>query len=175
MSETKKQKTKSSQKVVDKSRRSKRFKADVESMLVEGESIVEQGIISDGIYWKAAAVFVIALLFAFFLAIELGVLLVVVVILMVVYATMLKGILMFTLTDRRIFVRTGILQVDVIDIRFSKIESIELQRMLPGYILGYSNVVVMGTGNRYIVIPYVSNGVEIRRSYNRLTLSDEDE
>jgi len=168
-------KSKSRKKVADKSRRSSRFKADVESMLVEGESIVEQGIISDGIYWKAAAVFVIALLFALFLAVELGVLLVVVAILMIVYATMLKGILMFTLTDRRIFVRTGILQVDVIDIRFSKIESIELQRMLPGYVLGYSNVVVMGTGNRYIVIPYVSNGVEIRRSYNRLTLGDEEE
>lgn len=174
MTVDKTQKNKTS-KVVDKSRKAKRFKADVESMLVDGESIVEQGVISDGIYWKAGAVFLIAVLFALFLAVELGIFLAIVVVLMIIYATMLKGILMFVLTDRRIFVRTGILQVDVIDIRFSKIESIELQRMLPGYILGYSNVVVMGTGNRYIVIPYVSNGVEIRRSYNRLTLADEEE
>jgi len=106
--------------------------------------------------------------------IELGALLAVVSVLMIIYATMLKEILMFVLTDRRVFVRTGILQVDVIDIRFSKIESVELQRMLPGYLLGYSNVVVMGTGNRYIAIPYVSNGVQIRRRYNRLTLEDDD-
>ena len=65
-------------------------------------------------------------------------------------------------------------KVDVVDMRFSKIESVELERMAAGYIMGYSNVVIMGTGNRYVVIPYVANGPEIRQAYNRLTLIDED-
>lgn len=155
-------------------RKANRFKIDVESMLVDGEEVIEQGVIHDGIYWGAVAVLIAALLVALFVVVQLGALLAVVAILMIVHATIKKEILLFVLTDKRIFVRNGILQVDVVDIRFSKIESIELQRMLPGYLMGYSNVVVMGTGNRYIVIPYVANGVQIRRAYNRMTLEDNE-
>jgi len=151
-----------------------RFKADIDSMLVNGETVIEEGVISGGIYWKAIAVLIFAFLVAIFIALQLGVLLAVVAVLMIIHAVLTKEILMFVLTDRRIFTRSGILQVDVVDIRFSKIESIELERMLPGYLLGYANLVVSGTGNRLIVIPYIANGVQIRRSYNRLTLSDED-
>ena len=45
--------------------------------------------------------------------------------------------------------------------------------MLPGFIFGYSTVIVAGTGNRVIAIPYVANGIDIRRRYNDLTLVDE--
>ena len=82
---------------------------------------------------------------------------------------------MLVLTNKRVFVRYGILQVDVVDIHFSKIESVELERMPPGFIMGYSNVVIYGTGNRMIVIPYVANGPQVRRAYNELTLNSEAE
>ena len=174
MAEEQKNKAPTSQKEKSRIKR-EMFKADIKSMLVEGESIVEQGVIHDGIYWKPAAVLLMALLVALFIVVELGVLLAIVAIIMFVHATIKKEILLFVLTDKRVFARYGILQVDVVDIRFSKIESIELERMLPGYLMGYANLIISGTGNRFIVIPYVGNGVQIRRSYNRLTLSDEDE
>ena len=94
---------------------------------------------------------------------------------MLVHAKLKKEILFLVLTNKRVLFRYGILQVDVVDMRFSKIESVELERMPPGYILGYANVVMMGTGNRYIVIPYVENAVEFRREYNRITLEKEDD
>ena len=90
-------------------------------------------------------------------------------------ALLVKEILLMVLTNKRVLVRYGILQVDVVDMRFSKIESIELERMIPGYILGYANVVLMGTGNRYVVIPFVDNALEFRRAYNKLTLVDDEE
>jgi hypothetical protein len=90
----------------------------------------------------------------------------VVAVLMAIYAIIKKEILMLVITNKRVLARYGILQVDVVDMHFDKLESMELERMLPGYIMGYSNVVLMGTGSRFIVIPYVANGVAVRRAYN---------
>ncbi|MFK7839222.1 MAG: PH domain-containing protein [Bdellovibrionales bacterium] len=156
------------------SKRKRSARSSIKSMLVDGEQVIEKAVISNGIYWKAVAVLVFAIIFALLVVVEIGILLAVVSLLMFIHATVTREILMLVLTDRRIFVRYGILQVDVVDIRFSKIESMELERMLPGYIFGYSSLVIMGTGNRYIVIPFVANGVQIRRSYNRMTLTEDE-
>lgn len=139
--------------------------------LLQGEQVVKTAVISDGIFWHAAAVFALALLVAFFIVIQLGVLLGAVSVLMGIYAILRKEILMLVVTNKRILVRYGLLQVDVVDIHFEKVESIELERMLPGYLMGYANVVIMGTGNRYIVIPFVQNAIDIRRAYNEQTLN----
>jgi len=151
----------------------RRARQSADDLLVKGEQIVAEAVISPYIYWQSIAVLVVALLVGL-VVFELGVLLAVTAIAMFTYVTLKKEILMLVLTNKRMLFRYGILQVDVVDMRFSKIESIELERMVPGYIMGYSNVVIMGTGQRYVVIPYVANGPEIRQAYNRLTLSEDE-
>jgi hypothetical protein len=146
----------------------------VTERLLEGETVIVSASVSDGIYWKPAAIFILALIVAILFAMELGILLAVVSVLMAIYAIVLKEILLLIVTNKRILVRYGILQVDVVDIHFDKVESIELARMIPGYIFGYSNVIIMGTGNRYIVMPYIANGIEIRRGFNEQTLNKEE-
>lgn len=156
------------------SEKKKLRKASINELLVPGEEIVLQGRVHWAIYWRTAAVFLLALIVATQI-VELGVLLLGSAILMLIHAYLKKEILLLVLTNKRVLVRYGILQVDVVDMRFSKIESIELERMIPGYILGYANVVLMGTGNRYVVIPFVDNALEFRRAYNKLTLVDDEE
>jgi hypothetical protein len=146
----------------------------VTERLLPGESVVLQAVISRGIYWRAIAVFILALFFALFIVAELGVLLAVVAVVMMIHAIISKEILMLAVTNKRILARTGILQVDVIDMHFDKVESVELKRMLPGFLLGYSDVVLMGTGNRYLVIPFVRNGVELRKAYNEQALREKE-
>lgn len=150
----------------------RRGRQGVESALVDGEKVVETAEIHAGIYWQSAAVFLLAIL-VWFVAAELGIFLAIVSILMFAYNTLKKEILLLVLTNKRIFVRYGILQVDLVDVSFSKIESIELERMPTGFIMGYANVVIMGTGQRYITIPYVANGPAIRQAYNQMTLARE--
>lgn len=145
----------------------------VDDLLVKGEQVVERAVIHWGIYWKAGVLFVFSV-FVAFVIFEIGVLLAVSALVMFAYAVIKKQILMLALTNKRMLFRYGILQVDVVDMRFSKIESVEIERMPPGYILGYSNVVIMGTGQRYVVIPYVANGLQIRQAYNRMVLADEE-
>lgn len=142
-----------------------------EERLLPGEVIIESAVIHMGIFWRAAAVFIFAVLFTLLTQIvQLGMLLGVVAVLMAIYAIIKKEILMLVVTNKRVLARYGILQVDVVDMHFDKLESMELERMLPGYIMGYSNVVLMGTGNRFIVIPYVANGIALRRAYNEAVL-----
>jgi hypothetical protein len=149
--------------------------AAAEERLLPGEVIRESAIIHNGIFWKAAAVFILAVLVAIFIVVELGILLAVTAVLMGIHAIIKKEILMLVVTNKRILARYGILQIDVVDVHFDKIESLELERMLPGYLMGYANIVIMGTGNRYIVIPYVGNGIAVRRAYNEMALAGKGE
>jgi Bacterial membrane flanked domain. len=142
----------------------------IQERLVPGENIVASARIHPGIYWQSAAVLFFAVLVYLFIVKELGFLLVAVALLMALYETIKKNILMLVVTNKRVLARYGILQVDVVDMHFDKIESIEMERMPPGYLMGYANVVLMGTGNRHIVIPYVANAAELRRAYNEQVL-----
>ena len=152
----------------------KKFKkAAIADILVKGEDVVLQAEVHWAIFWYSGAVFIFALLVGTFIVQQLGYLLMATAAAMALHAWLKKEILMLVLTNKRVLVRYGILQVDVVDMRFSKIESVELERMLPGYLLGYANVVIMGTGNRYIVIPFVKNAIGFRRAYNKLTLADD--
>lgn len=150
-------------------------KAAIKDMLIKGEEIIVQADIHWAIFWRSGAVFFLSLLVGAFIVTELGILLLVTSLIMAGHAWVKKEILMMVITNKRVLVRYGILQVDVVDMRFSKIESVELERMIPGYLLGYANVVMMGTGNRYVVIPFVSNAVDIRRAYNKITLDEADD
>ncbi len=145
----------------------------IKDRLVKGEEVLVSSDIHWGIYWKPVVVFVFGVLLAFLVK-ELGLLLMVVGVIFGFYNFVRSSILLAAVTNKRMMTRYGILMVDVVDIHFDKIESIELERMLPGYLMGYSNLVIMGTGNRLVVIPYVSNGPALRRAYNETVLSDKD-
>lgn len=146
----------------------------VEELLMDGEEIIVNCDVHWGIYWKSISIVILALLVMIFIF-QIGVILLVAGIIGMVHSFIMQKMLLLVLTNKRVLMRYGILQVDVVSMRFKNIESIELERMLPGFLLGYSNVVVMGIGQRFVVIPYLSNGVTFRRAFNELTLDDEEE
>ena len=144
----------------------------LQSILTDGEDLLMRADIHWAIYWKPVAVLIFACLVAL-MAVELGILFGIVGVLMLVHAVLVKSFLLLALSNKRVLTRYGLLQMEVVDIRFSKIESIELERMLPGMLLGYANVVIMGVGQRYFRIPYISNATEFRRAYNDIVLQYE--
>ncbi len=145
---------------------------EIDRMLVKGEEVILRARLHNAIYWKSVAVLIVALLM-FFIASPLGVMLFVVGALMLCVAILTQHYLLLAVTNKRVLARYGLLQMDVVDIRLSKIESIDLERMLPGHIFGYANVVVMGTGNRMIRVSYIGNAEAFRRYYNEMVLADE--
>lgn len=146
----------------------------VEELLMDGEEIIVNCDVHWGIYWKSISIIIFSILVAIFIF-EIGMILLVAGIIGMIHSFIMQKMLLLTLTNKRVLMRYGILQVDVVSMRFKNIESIELERMLPGFVLGFSNVVVMGIGQRFVVIPYLANGVEFRRAFNELTLDDEEE
>ncbi|HBR69716.1 MAG TPA: hypothetical protein DEA55_10120 [Rhodospirillaceae bacterium] len=145
--------------------------AAVKAVLVEGENVLVQGRIHPAIYWKAGAVLIFGLLLSFVIPVMGGFFLLVGLV-MAGTATLTKHFLLLALTNKRVLSRYGVLQVDVVAIQFDRIESIEMERMLLGQILNYATVVILGTGQRTIRIPYIANASEFRRKYDDVTLKE---
>lgn len=143
---------------------------ELKRMMVSGEEVVLRAELHNAIYWKSIAILILGALLWLFVARPLGYLLLTVGIIMVVLSIITKHYLLLAITNKRVLARYGLLQMDVVDIRFSKIESIDLERMLPGHLFGYATVVVMGTGQRFIRIPYIANAEAFRRYHNEITL-----
>lgn len=158
------------------SKKSKSLKSaqerEIEKMLVSGEEILIMGRLHGALYWKTAAVLIFAF-FIWFVIPPFGILFGIVGGLMLCVSILTQHFLLLAVTSKRILARQGLLQMDVVDIRLSKVESIDLERMLPGHIFGYANVVIMGTGMRLIRVPYIANAEAFRRFYNEMVLAEE--
>ncbi len=147
--------------------------AELRNILVKGEEVILRARFHGAIYWKSVAVLILSVFFALLFIREIGVILGIFGALMLCASILTKHYLMLVITNKRVLARYGILQMDVVDIRLSKVESIDLERMLPGHVFGYSNVVVMGTGQRMLRVPYIANADAFRRFYNEMVLIEE--
>lgn len=155
-------------------RESKQTDLYLDSILLNGEQVIVNCEVHWGIYWKSAVIMIFALIVCIFVW-QIGLILLIAGVFGLIHSYLMTRMLLLVLTNKRVLMRYGILQVDVVDMRFKNIESIELERMVPGFLLGYSNVIVMGIGQRVIRIPYLSNAVTFRRAFNELVLGDTDE
>ncbi|MGH1375919.1 MAG: PH domain-containing protein [Alphaproteobacteria bacterium] len=142
-------------------------------MLVSGEEIILRARLHGAIYWKSVAVLVLGLVVGIFLAPVLGIMFGIFGAVMLCVAILTQHYLLLAVTNKRILARYGLLQMDVVDIRLSKVESIDLERMLTGHLFGYASVVVMGTGQRVIRVPFIANADAFRRYYNEMVLAEE--
>lgn len=132
------------------------------SLMVD-EKIVRIARFSNGIYWKSAAVGVFAV-FLLITVFNLGVFMLLVAGLMFGAAYMTKHYLLLILTNRRVLVRSGLIKMDTVQLPIERIESVELERTIPGMILGYAGVVLTGTGSRMMAVPFVDRPQEFRRA-----------
>lgn len=148
--------------------------AHIQALLKDDERVVRVAQIHWGIYWKSFAVAVIAVLLLLTPAYVLGYYLGFVAFVMFGFAWLYKRFLMLVLTDTRVFLRHGIIRVDTIQIRHSRIESVETERTIMGQILGYAAVVIYGTGSRRTAIPFIADALEFRNELDEL-LSEYEE
>ena len=74
-------------------------------------------------------------------------------------------------TNKRVVLKTGILQTHAIDLLLQKIESISVDQHILGRMLGYGTIVVHGTGGSKEPFHYLTAPFEFR---NRVQLTLED-
>ncbi|PJB70530.1 MAG: hypothetical protein CO093_07740 [Alphaproteobacteria bacterium CG_4_9_14_3_um_filter_47_13] len=141
----------------------------IKALLREDEKIIRVATIHWGIYWKTVAFGLLTLyllLSPFFL--HLGIFFALIVVIMFSLAVLYKQFLILVLTDKRVFLRHGIIRVDTIQIRHSRIESVETEKTIMGQILGYAVVVIYGTGSRRTAIPFIADALEFRNELDEM-------
>lgn len=149
--------------------------------LAEGESVVHAAQISNGIYWKGIAVVFLALLcFSSTMFFNLGWFFSFVALVILGFEAATKHYLMLVLTNKRVFVRYGIIQLDTVQVRVNRIESVEVERPLMGRLLGlagfgYGRVVISGTGSRVMVVPFVENALAFRQALDAVMHEREED
>ena len=141
--------------------------------LLEGETLLLRGDIHPAIYWKSVAVGLLAV-FLLFKAFNLGVFILFVAAVMGAIASLTRKYLVLILTDKRVMIRAGILYVELIEIRHSQIESVELSYTIPGQIFGYAMVVVSGMGRRSVMVPFISNAPAFRKALEECLMNRDD-
>lgn len=145
-----------------------------DTVLVDGEKLVYQARISLAIYWKSIVVLVFGVILLF-MAFNLGVFFTFIGLSMFAIAALTRYYLLLALTDRRVVVRSGILFLDIIQMRLSQIESVEVSWTIPGQIFNYGSIVVTGTGSRATIIPFISNPQAYRHALDEILLRREAE
>lgn len=141
----------------------------LDSLLLPDEQVIHVAAISPMVYWKAAAITLVAVmavsfsvnLAAYLLLISLG---------MFLLAFCTRKYLLLAATDRRLLIRSGVLSLETIQFAYDTIESVELSSMLLGQLFGYANVIITGTGRRRVYIPYVENAAGFEASVTQRIL-----
>lgn len=140
--------------------------------LQEDEQMIAICTIHKAIYWKAIAVAIFGglLLFTFTFS-TLGIFFLFVAACMGGLAYLTRRYLLLAATDKRVFVRSGLLYADMIELRYTQVESIELGITPIGQVFGYGNVIVTGTGQRRIIVPFIANAFDFRSKVNDILVN----
>lgn len=131
-------------------------KVVIENILLPGEVVERIATISPGIYWKG----IVAMVFAFvalFYGLMLATYIAVVAMGLLLLGYTTKRYVMLAVTNQRVIIGGGILAQEVFFLPLSKLETVELARSPIGILLGYSSVIISGTGRMRLLVPFVSN------------------
>jgi membrane protein YdbS with pleckstrin-like domain len=147
--------------------------AMLDELLMPGEQPVHLAKISGAMYWKGLAVTVVALA-AFARAPVLGVFFSIIAAALLALAFLARRYLLLAATDQRIIFRAGIFFQETINLRYSRLESVELIHTPLGHLLGYGNVVITGTGKMRLMIPYVAGAAAFVADATRQLIAREE-
>ncbi len=147
---------------------------DLGSILLEDERVLLEAEIHWGIFWKGVVFLIFSLFLLLFTpAYNLGVIFTALAVVVLIFEALTKYYLALVMTDRRVLARWGILNLDFVDMRFKQIESAQTFRSIMGRILGYGSVVLAGTGQRVVAVPYIANAGQFRLELNEILLKRE--
>lgn len=136
--------------------------------LQDDERLIAVCSIHKAIYWKAVAFAIFAFLLIIFSVMfsTLGIFFLFVAACMGGLAYLTRRYLLLAATDKRVFVRSGLLYADMIEMRYNQIESVELGMTPIGQAFNYGNVIITGTGQRRIIVPFIQNALDFRSKVN---------
>ncbi len=73
----------------------------------------------------------------------------------------------FVVTNRKVFIKYGIIATTSLEINLNKIESIGVNQDVLGRVCGYGTIIVSGTGGTQQVFNYIDNPIEFRQNVSQ--------
>ena len=143
-------------------------------MLLPGENLIRVATISPGIYWKSIAILAVALALLLRYGFWLGLYGLVIGGIMLLLAYWTKNYLVLAVTDHRVIIRAGVLNQEVLQLRYPQIETVDTIYTPPGLLLDYGSVVITGTGTSRWIIPYVQDAAIFRDQLIQKLLEKEE-
>ena len=70
----------------------------------------------------------------------------------------------FAVTDKRVIIKKGWISRRTIELVLSKVESVDVRQGIFGRLLGYGNIIVVGTGGTHERFRYIANPLNFRRA-----------
>jgi uncharacterized membrane protein YdbT with pleckstrin-like domain len=74
----------------------------------------------------------------------------------------------FAITNKRIIVKTGLIQRHTLEMNLSKIESVNVDQSIMGRILGYGTITIIGTGGTRESFPNIQRPMEFRKMFQEV-------
>lgn len=140
--------------------------------LTDDERLIAAARIHDGIYWKPVAVCLTGILMLLnSILMKLGFFVIFVGLVMIGLAYLTQNLLKLAATNKRLFIRSGILYADMVELRYTQVESVELGITPIGQIFGYGSVIVTGTGQRRVIVPFVADAIGFRSKVNDILVN----
>lgn len=74
----------------------------------------------------------------------------------------------FTITNKRVVVKTGIISRKTTEMNLSRIESVNIDQSILARILGYGSITLIGTGGTREIFHRISRPLEFRKQFQQL-------
>ena len=141
----------------------------LDDILLPGEVVERIATMSPGVYWKGIVTLAVAFI-ALFYGMMLTTYVAVIALGLLLLAYLSRRYVLLAVTNQRVIIGGGIIAQEVFFLPLSKIETVELARSPMGILLGYSSVIISGTGRMRLIVPFVSNAGASRKAFPRLRL-----
>lgn len=76
----------------------------------------------------------------------------------------------FAITNKRVIVKTGLVSRETLEMNLSKIESVNVDQGILGRILGYGDLVLVGTGGTKETFKNIRKPITFRKMFQELSL-----
>jgi len=74
----------------------------------------------------------------------------------------------FTITNKRVVIKTGLISRKTVELNLSKIESVNVDQTVMGRIFGFGNISIIGIGGTHEVFVNIRKPLEFRKKFQEL-------
>jgi len=76
----------------------------------------------------------------------------------------------FAITNKRVVIKTGLISRKTVEMNLQKIESVNVDQSILGRILGYGDLVIVGTGGTRELFKRIRKPITFRKKFQELSL-----